>query len=56
MPAWNIIPIPFYKHEWEVILANNFAVAFQAASGELLRSLFRGKSCFMFHNILFSGI
>jgi hypothetical protein len=21
-----------------------------------LRSLFRGKSCFMFHNILFSGI
>lgn len=55
IPAWNVMPIPFYKHEWEVTLANNFAAAFQFAVGELLRSLFRGKPCIMFSTTFYSA-
>ncbi len=47
IPIWNVMPIPFYKNEWEITLANNFAVAFQFAAIELMRSLFRGQSSFM---------
>lgn len=55
IPAWNVMPIPVYKHEWEVTLANNFAAAFQFAVGELLRSLFRGKPCIMFSTTFYSA-
>ncbi|KAL7539270.1 hypothetical protein ACHAWF_006360 [Thalassiosira exigua] len=41
IPVCNVLPIPFYKHEWEVDLANGFAVAFEFAMIELLRSIFR---------------
>jgi len=41
IPAWDVMPIPFYKHEWEADLSNNFAVAFEFAMEELLRTLFR---------------
>lgn len=37
----DVLPIPFYKHPWEVRLATNFAVAFEFAMAELLRSLFQ---------------
>lgn len=37
-----MLPIPFYKHDWEVDLATGFAVAFEFAVGELLGTLFRG--------------
>lgn len=40
--AWDVLPVPFQKHEWEVELANNFAVAFEFAMAELLRSTFGG--------------
>lgn len=40
--VWDVLPIPFYKHEWEAKLASNFAIAFEFALAELLRSLFRG--------------
>jgi hypothetical protein len=56
IPVWNVIPIPFYKHEWEVTLANNFAVAFQFAVGELLSSLFRGKSCAIIPTAFYSAV
>ncbi|KAL7538692.1 hypothetical protein ACHAXR_008728 [Thalassiosira sp. AJA248-18] len=39
--AWDVVPIPFYKHAWEAELANNFAVAFEFAMEELLRDTFR---------------
>mmetsp|Transcript_20916 Transcript_20916/g.39561 ORF Transcript_20916/g.39561 Transcript_20916/m.39561 type:complete len:389 (+) Transcript_20916:77-1243(+) len=39
--AWNVLPIPFYRHEWECDLANGFAVGFGFAMEELWRSLFR---------------
>eukprot|EP00984_Skeletonema_dohrnii_P034351 scaffold33535_cov134-Skeletonema_dohrnii-CCMP3373.AAC.1 len=39
--AWDVLPIPFYKHEWESDLATGFAVAFEFAVGELLGTLFR---------------
>lgn len=39
--AWNVLPVPFHKHEWEIDLANNFAVAFEFAMAELLRTLFQ---------------
>mmetsp|Transcript_31935 Transcript_31935/g.68965 ORF Transcript_31935/g.68965 Transcript_31935/m.68965 type:complete len:437 (-) Transcript_31935:126-1436(-) len=39
--AWNVLPIPFYRHEWECDLANGFAVGFGFAVEELWRSLFR---------------
>ena len=42
IPVWDVLPIPFYKHDWEVDLALNFAVAFEFAIGELLGTLFRG--------------
>lgn len=41
--AWDVLPIPFYKHEWESDLATGFAIAFEFAVGELLGTLFRGK-------------
>lgn len=41
IPVWNVMPIPFHKHEWEMDLADNFAVAFEFAMEELLRSTFR---------------
>jgi hypothetical protein len=41
--AWDVLPIPFYKHDWEVELATGFAVAFEFAVGELLGTLFRGR-------------
>jgi len=41
IPFWDVMPIPFHKHEWEMDLANNFAVAFEFAMEELLRSLFQ---------------
>ena len=40
--AWDVLPIPFYKHDWEIQLALNFAVAFEFAIGELLGTVFRG--------------
>ena len=40
--AWEVLPIPFYKHGWESDLAIGFAVAFEFAVGELFRTLFRG--------------
>ena len=43
IPVLDVLPIPFYKHEWEINLANNFAVAFEFAMEELWRSVFRGK-------------
>eukprot|EP00985_Skeletonema_marinoi_P033321 scaffold41018_cov146-Skeletonema_marinoi.AAC.4 len=39
--AWDVLPIPFYKHDWESDLATGFAVAFEFAVGELLGTLFR---------------
>lgn len=39
--AWDVIPVPFHKHEWEIDLANNFAVAFAFAMEELFRSIFQ---------------
>jgi len=39
--AWDVMPIPFYKHEWETELTTNFAVAFEFAMAELLRTVFR---------------
>ena len=43
--AWDVLPVPFHKHEWEIDLANNFAVAFEFAMEEMFRSLFRGMLC-----------
>ena len=43
IPICDVVPIPFVKHEWELDLVNNFAVAFEFAIAELVRSLFRGK-------------
>lgn len=40
--AWDVLPVPFYKHDWEVDLAAGFAVAFEFAVGELFGTLFRG--------------
>jgi len=40
--AWEVLPIPFYKHDWESDLATGFAIAFEFAVGELLGTLFRG--------------
>lgn len=40
--AWDVLPIPFYKHDWEIQLALNFAVAFEFAIGELLGTVFQG--------------
>jgi len=34
---WEMIPIPFYTHEWELELGENFSVAFGLALEELLR-------------------
>ena len=53
IPIWNVMPVPFYRNEWEVTLANNFAVAFQFAAVELLRSSFRGWSCFVFFSMMY---
>lgn len=40
--AWEVLPIPFYKHGWESDLEIGFAVAFEFAVGELFGTLFRG--------------
>ena len=40
--GFDVLPIPFYKHEWEVELATNFVVAFEFALEGLLRHTFRG--------------
>ena len=51
IPLCNIVPVPFHKHEWEVNLATNFAIAFEFALEELLNSLFRGM-CETFHLLI----
>lgn len=39
---WEMVPIPFYTHEWELELAENFSVAFGLALEELLRVMVKG--------------
>ena len=39
---WEVLPFPFYTHEWENELASNFSMAFGLALQELLCSLFQG--------------
>jgi hypothetical protein len=40
LSIWDVLPIPFYKHEWEEELAKNFSVAFGLAISELGRTVF----------------
>jgi len=43
LSLWDVLPIPFYKHEWEEELARNFSKAFCLAISELGRTVFPGK-------------
>ncbi|EED90836.1 predicted protein [Thalassiosira pseudonana CCMP1335] len=38
---WEVVPVPFYVHEWEGELASNFTTAFSLGLEELLRTVFK---------------
>mmetsp|Transcript_12603 Transcript_12603/g.27340 ORF Transcript_12603/g.27340 Transcript_12603/m.27340 type:complete len:410 (+) Transcript_12603:228-1457(+) len=42
LSALDSVPIPFFAHDWEYDLANNFQTAFELSLEELLSSIFRG--------------